>query len=190
MHDEVLVRGRVRLLPDEPLVRLLGIRPPRLAVELHLRGLSGPRPCDARVRFAARCPRRRYGGRRSLKGPLCAGGEGRLARPAGARWHLVPRSGGTLHSSGRARCRRLATCASRGRAHVQRDDRVARQIAPSGRLLREDLADQLWLGAEGAIEARAQAGASHGLGGLCGRLPHVVADHQACGRTAGSTAPS
>ena len=59
---------------------------------------------------------------------------------------------------------------------VQRHHPVASHAAAGRRLLRHDEPGQLLRATERAVEARAQPSAAHGLGGIAGRLPNIVAD--------------
>jgi hypothetical protein len=62
---------------------------------------------------------------------------------------------------------------------VQRHHPVASQVTARRRLLRDDEPGQILGAAEGAVKAGAQSGTTHGLGGIAGWLPHVIADRLA-----------
>lgn len=95
----------------------------------------------------------------------------------------------SLHRRGRRRRRHIAVepggvrvavyrLVARG-SDVQRHHPVASQVAARRRLLRDDEPGQLLGAAERAVKARAQSGTPHGLRGVAGWLPHVIADRLA-----------
>jgi hypothetical protein len=184
MHHELVVRELalaelVRSVVAEPLAILLeGLRrpiPPLLDSRLRKRG---------RLRLCV--PTGRDWRRRRIKRRCSLPGAARLA-PTCSRQRARTLALGYLSLRRRGRRRRLHIAVeavsvgvalyrlvARG-SDVQRHHPVASQVAARRRLLRDDEPGQLLRAAERAVKARAQSGTTHGLRGIAGWLPHVIA---------------
>ena len=188
MDHELVVRERLLAwLLWRFVVERFAIRLARLRLPLPRR-LAGRLSEHDRRRLGRRISIEKGGRRRSIERWRSPPGTARLASPH-SRWRA--RRLGVLRLD-RRQHRRLWTAAldpsgvslvvyrlASGCGDVQRHHPVASQAAAGRRLLRDDEPDQLLRAAERAVETWAQPGAAHGLGGVAGRLPNVVADRLA-----------